>query len=94
MDLKAIKAEIEALRHVDPEGFASCSEAETYIAGIDDALDIITSHINPKPEPTEASIWQCVKGDARHQVYVELMADGTLDYPDYCKGGQWTKVDL
>jgi len=87
MDLKAIRAEIEALKR--KEGSIN---SDDWNEAIDNALAIIDSHINPKPEPNEAGIWQCVKGDARHQVYVELMADGTLDYPDYCKGSQWTKV--
>ena len=79
MDLMAIKAEIEALRR----------DADvSYNAAINEALDILASHIEPKPEPTEAGLWQCTKNGANH--IIDVTED--LSYPAYCKGGQWTKV--
>ena len=85
MDLKAIRAEIEALikEYEFPNDYVS-----GHNKAIKDALAIIDSHIEPKDEPTEAGLWQCTKNGANH--IIDVAED--LAYPKYCKGGQWTKV--
>ena len=42
------------------------------------------------PGPTEPGLWQCTKNGANH--IIDVAED--LTYPAYCKGGQWTKVEL
>ena len=89
MELTAIKAEIEALREKEDETIQwRYSQFKNEM--LDDVLAIIDSHIEPKDEPTEPGLWQCTKNGANH--IIDVAED--LAYPKYCKGGQWTKVDL
>jgi len=80
MNLKQIRAEIEALYDKD--------YGENTNALINDVIDLIDSHIEPKSEPTEAGLWQCAKNGVNH--IIDVGED--LNYPEYCKGGQWAKV--
>ena len=95
MELTAIKAEIEALK-IPKTDIEACVDDERRMVGIvrnntiRDVLAIIDSHIEPKDEPTEPGLWQCTKNGANH--IIDVAED--LAYPKYCKGGQWTKVDL
>ena len=82
MDLKLIKAEIEALYNKNYG-----TDEQSHVAVINDVVAILDSHINPKPEPTSAGIWKCVKDGNNH--YVTVAED--LSYPKYCAGGQWEK---
>jgi len=93
MDLKLIKAEIEALK-IPKSDIEKCINDEMRIVSIarnnaiNDALAIIQAHINPKPDPTSSGIWKCAKDGNNH--YVTVAED--LSYPKYCAGGQWEKV--
>ena len=90
MNLQAIRAEIEAKRKDDdkPNLDYTYSINEGYNQAIDEVLAKLDSHIEPKSEPTEAGLWQCAKNGVNHIIDV---AEG-LNYPEYCKGGQWAKM--